>query len=200
MGRNPIAKDRISNPALQKEWLAVLSPMYLRHGIKRYSMGDIAEELGVSKATLYKYFSSRNEILSAIVEAKLVELGVFIDIVENKEIPFRERYENAVRATSTLLAGISVGFMMEVKEADRSLWLKVKKFQDMALQSMGAFYKEGIDKGILNETDPKLLALMDRIFIRAVSDPQFLLDNHMDVKSAFEGYFNIKSKGIFKNI
>ena len=63
MGRKPVDKERIDDPELKSAWIKQLSPIYLRNGLTRFTMDDIASKLSISKATLYKYYASREEIL-----------------------------------------------------------------------------------------------------------------------------------------
>src|SRR5438876_10944376 len=55
---------------------------FFSHGFRRVTMDDLAEELGVSKKTLYAHFSSKIALLEAVladkfagVEAKLTEIA-----------------------------------------------------------------------------------------------------------------------------
>lgn len=160
-------------------------------------MDDVAALLGVSKATLYKHFASRQDLLEEIVRMKLEELAVFEQYLMDESVPFSERYTNAIQASGLLLAGISNQFLLEVKQMHPGLWTDIKAFQDYALALGRAFYRRGMEQGILRQLDPNFLALVDRMFIRAVSDPNFLIENNLDIKSAFEQYFLMKAKGIF---
>lgn len=47
--------------------------LFMRYGIKNLSMEDIARELGISKKTLYQYFSDKNDLVSVIVQKSLEE-------------------------------------------------------------------------------------------------------------------------------
>ena len=40
----------------------------MKNGLRKFTMDDISMKLGVSKATVYKHFSSRTEILEAVVQ------------------------------------------------------------------------------------------------------------------------------------
>ena len=63
MGRKPVEKKRINNPSIRDKWIAELIPVYMENGLKKFTMNDISKELGVSKATIYKHFTSQTEIL-----------------------------------------------------------------------------------------------------------------------------------------
>lgn len=45
--------------------------MFLRYGIRSVSMDDIATELGISKKTLYQYFTDKDELVDAVTTAML---------------------------------------------------------------------------------------------------------------------------------
>ena len=49
----------------EKNILEAAVRVFSRYGVKRTSMGDIAEEAGISRQTLYKSFGNKNEILRA---------------------------------------------------------------------------------------------------------------------------------------
>ena len=74
MGRKPVDKERIDDPELKATWISRLAPVYLRNGLTRFTMDDIASKLGISKATLYKYYASREEILDDVVQRRIEEL------------------------------------------------------------------------------------------------------------------------------
>src|ERR1044072_1725778 len=42
--------------------------LFLRYGIRSVSMDDIANQLGMSKKTIYQYYTDKNELVDAVVE------------------------------------------------------------------------------------------------------------------------------------
>lgn len=198
MGRKPIEKKRINDPITRLKWIEQLKPIYMKNGLRKFSMDDIAKELGVSKATVYKHFSSRTEILEAVVRAKIMEIAAFEELVEDQSIPYMTRYKNAIKNASVQLAGISNQTLLDLRELYPEMWEKVMSLQYFAAERAKAFYQEGIDKGILNDFDPTWLAITDKIFIIGLSNPQFLIDNNLTLQKAVDNYFKLKSQGIFK--
>lgn len=53
------------------EILERASAVFIRYGIKSVTMDDLARELGMSKKTIYKYFSDKNQLVVSIIEMKL---------------------------------------------------------------------------------------------------------------------------------
>ena len=58
--------------------------LFMRYGIKNLSMEDIARELGISKNTLYQYFSDKNDLVSVIVQKSLEETDCEMNIDGSK--------------------------------------------------------------------------------------------------------------------
>jgi AcrR family transcriptional regulator len=52
-------KDRIKQKAKE---------LFMRYGIRSVSMDDIATQLGISKKTIYQYFTDKDELVDAVVD------------------------------------------------------------------------------------------------------------------------------------
>jgi AcrR family transcriptional regulator len=198
MGRKPVDKNRIDDPELKADWIKQLAPIYLRNGLTRFTMDDIASKLGISKATLYKYYSSREEILDDVVQRRIDEIEALeVDLTDDK-IAFTLRYFDIIKQASIMLAEMSNQFLADTRQLYPELWEKMRAFQDRALFVAEEFYKKGIEAGIMNDISPRLLALTDKMFIRSMADDRFLDDYNISLQEAFDGFFEMKSHGIFK--
>lgn len=199
MGRKPKNKERINDPETRKKWIVELMPVYMKNGLRKFTMDDISMKLGVSKATIYKHFSSQTEILEAVVNQKILEIASYEADTMDLDRPYKQRYKNAIRRASIQLAGISNQFLLDLREMYPEQWEKIQALQYFAAERAKAFYQEGIDKGFLhNSFDPAWLATTDKIFLIGLSNPQFLIENNLTLQKAVEDYFLMKSKGIFK--
>lgn len=198
MGRKPVNKDRIEDPDLKASWINKLSPVYLRNGLTKFTMDDISFKLGVSKATLYKYYSSREEILDDVVQKRINEIVELENDLSDGNITFTIRYYNTIKKASMMLAEMSNQFLSDTRQLYPELWVQMKNFQDRALYAAEAFYKNGIEAGIMNPINPRILALTDKMFIRSVADERFFEDYDVSLQEIFDGYFEMKSHGIFK--
>ena len=55
-------KDKILETALH---------LFFRYGIKAITMDDIAKEMGISKKTIYKFFTEKDDIVNALMEENI---------------------------------------------------------------------------------------------------------------------------------
>lgn len=198
MGRKPVDKERLDDPELKASWIKNLAPIYLRNGLTRFTMDDIASKLGISKATLYKYYASREEILDDVVQKRIEEIESLENDLTDDKIAFTKRYFDIIKQASIMLAEMSNQFLADTRQLYPELWEKMRNFQDRALFVAEEFYKKGIEAGIMNNINPRLLALTDKMFIRSVADERFLDEYNISLQEAFDGFFEMKSHGLFK--
>lgn len=199
MGRKPVKKERIDAPLIKEEWVRVLLPVYTRQGLKRFSMNDVAALLNVSKATLYKHFSSREEIIEKSLEIKLQDMASFKEALFSDHMLYIDRYFAAIHLFYNELAGISNEFLSDLKHLYPDIWAKVDFFREYALSQLVAFYKEGLDNHFFNDIDPTILVMNDKWFFDSLSDPDFLLANNLTLQKAFRDYFTLRCYGLFKS-
>jgi AcrR family transcriptional regulator len=161
-------------------------------------MDNVAELLDVSKATVYKYFKSREEIVELCVAVKLDEIQHFSGILTDEKTPFLDRYFLSLEDLTKNVADISNTFLSDLKHLFPETWETVNNFIEYALQILQQYYVEGIAKGMLRKVKPSLMVMSDRFFLQALSDPDFLDSHQLTLKEAFRQYFEMKFFGIVK--
>lgn len=54
--------------------------LIIKKGVENTSLSDIAKEVGISKGTLYYYYSSKNELINDIADKYFLEIGHNINV------------------------------------------------------------------------------------------------------------------------
>lgn len=69
-----------------KERIIESSAKYINlYGVKRFTVDDIAKDLGISKRTIYKYFDSKDELVSEFISTSIKDnINNTLEVV-NKE-------------------------------------------------------------------------------------------------------------------
>lgn len=196
MGRKPIKKKRTEDPARKKEWVKQVMPAFLSRGIKGLSMDEVSEILGVSKATLYKHFSSREEILEQILIHLINNIKKFEERLSDKKVPFLERYFEAVAILVANTAVISTTFLADLKLLYPSIWEHANAFKQYALVVLQQFYQQGIDDGVFRDIDASIYVLSDKMFFEALTDPFELEQLKLNMGEAFKLYFTSRCFGM----
>lgn len=196
MGRKAIAKQRNTNQKRREKYLKKLAPIFYKYGLRTMSMDDICEKLNVSKATLYNYFSSKEEMVEAILQNILNSLSAFEGIIHDEKRSFLSRYFASIELVTKNLAGISNLFLNDLKSLYPNLWIMVERFKDFATGVLEWYYIEGKKLGILNDLNTNILILSDQIFFDALSELKILEENNLTMETAIKDYFKLKVMGM----
>ena len=71
MGRKALDKERKPLNKKQKEWLVNVLPFFYENGIKKPTMDDIANAIGMTKASLYYYYKNKENIICDTIESEV---------------------------------------------------------------------------------------------------------------------------------
>lgn len=115
------------------EVLTVASDYFLSHGYKGTSINAMARDSGISKESIYRYFSSKKELFEAVILKELSEYEEKLRFlnVEFDAIPLDE----ALRATAESILGAVMN--------DRTLALRRLIFQERSRSpDIGEYYYE----------------------------------------------------------
>jgi len=78
------------------------------------SMGEVAEAAGVARATLYRYFPTRESLLDELARRTVVQVAEALDVARLDEVAVDEAFLRAVRA----LVAIGDGFVVLARERE----------------------------------------------------------------------------------
>lgn len=198
MGRTPIDKPRTKNIKKQKEITSALFPIFMEKGIHSLSTEDICKITGKSKATLYKYFESKKEMVQFILEERLSELYHFSDFLNDATFDHKTRYKNAVSVTINAIDGISPLFLSDLSEHYPDLYKGILDLKRLSLDLLKDFYADGIKKNVFMDLSADLLVMNDNLFFTAILESDFIKNQDLNLKEIFEGYFKIRFNGILK--
>lgn len=70
---SPTLRRRLPSADRRQQLLDGSEELFTRHGFEAVSMGDIAAHLGISRPTVYAYFTSTSDILGELLDQRLTE-------------------------------------------------------------------------------------------------------------------------------
>jgi len=129
-------------------------------GIEKTTMDEIATESGFGKATLYYYFSSKDDVFVDIMERGWRELweGIEAKIVE--ETSPKKKFIGIIRKMGQIVTSDKVlyGFLFSapnfIQESQRQTW---KTYQERLYAILQSIIEEGIKKKEFVDLSPSLL-------------------------------------------
>jgi len=197
MGRKSLPKPRLNDQQRKQAWAEELFARFQENGLRAVTMDEAASMLGVSKATLYKYFRSREEILACALGWKLDNIRRFREHLADPNLSYVDRFLGALGLASAELSSISTIFLADLRSLYPSLWEQIQVFIAQSLQDLRAFYEEGIAQGALANVHPGVLVATDESFFQRLADPDFLAAEDLTLREALGHYFTLKFGGLF---
>ncbi len=135
-------KERILRAALE---------LFQVHGIKKTTTNDIARKAGVSPATVYNHFGSKEDLVRATVKYFLESISADFSKIFQGDLPFLEKMEQILLYKSDMLGQYHGEFMqMMISEDPEIRHLVDSMYLTEIRQMIINFYEEGKEQGYVN--------------------------------------------------
>lgn len=129
------------------ETLKVISQLLMKYGLRNISMDDIARELGISKKTLYQWFSSKEDMIDAVID--YITTNITQNHCEDKE---NVTDENAIDTILRVMNNIGkIGKQINpifFWELNKYYPVQAKKLNDFRVKHIHEKIVENLNRGI----------------------------------------------------
>ncbi|WP_255594261.1 TetR/AcrR family transcriptional regulator [Pontibacter sp. HSC-14F20] len=129
-------KDRIATEAFR---------LFCRRGIKGTSVDDIAQHLSMSKKTIYKWFSNKDEIVYWAINSYLSSIDADCERCRHQAPNAIEELFNIMKTTRQVFASIHPGIFYDLQKYHANAW---KKWQEYKNHDFLHRIKENLERGI----------------------------------------------------
>jgi AcrR family transcriptional regulator len=137
--------------------------LILREGMSSLTMGEIASRQGISKKTLYKYFSNKEQLVEETIEGKIAEIGALIEAASRDAgKSFPERLGTILGIVARQLAELGETIVKDVYYREPQLWEKIDKFRrEHIFTAITRLFEEGIRDGwVRTDIESRLVPAM----------------------------------------
>lgn len=188
---------RYTDPEFRGKLCKKLMAPLRSSGFQQLRMDDIAKHMDISKATLYKYFSSKDEIIDQVIEN-------FINYVEEKDaedlpdvdVPYEKRFRDTFVQTYVIASYRSEQFLKDLRETYPDKYAKLEAAIAARNERLRLFYEEGMEAGVFIRQNATLLILQDELLFRNLIDPVYLMKYNLTLRNAICDYYQIKKRQI----
>lgn len=162
-------------------------------GFEQLKMEDIYKIMGVSRAKLYQYFASKEDIVASVVAR-------YVDYIKSVAVPYELAEDSAFIAEfpnffyqNVALWGMTTDlFLEQLKTNYPDLYLEIQELLDYRRQQMERFYDIGRVRGIFYlHLNGKLLIIQDQTLIPRITKPAYLLEYGLTIEQALLDYYHM---------
>ena len=129
-------------------------------GIEKTTMDEIAAESGFGKATLYYYFTSKDEVFIAIMEDGWRQLWEGIESKIVQDVTPRKKFMGIIKKMASIVKSnkILYGFLFtapnHIQDESKQSW---KTYQERLYSILKSIIEEGIKKNEFIDLNPGML-------------------------------------------
>jgi AcrR family transcriptional regulator len=190
----------VSDLEIKNRILDSAKEYYFQNGFSNSTMDDFAHSLGMSKKTIYKYFTSKDDIIREIVRQKLFRMDSSCKILhEDTSIDFIERVKSITTYLSKEMQAMKPTFFLDVQRTMPDLWKEIDAFRkEKIFNDFTQMVREGISLGIFrSDINVEVLVLMYENAISSILHPETLATLPLTASQAYEAIISIVLSGIF---
>lgn len=181
--------------------------LFYECGYSKVTMDQAAKKLGMSKKTLYRYFDSKEAIMSEVTAMFSEELGSGVEaIVSDQTLDYPLKLKKMLNFVALKLSGISITLMEDLQKNLPRLWDQLNHYKkEGAFKRFNRLIDEGVEKGMINErVNKRLIVALYACAIQNLLDPDFVRQMPSEIvrdmphapSTIFDNMINIIYEGI----
>ena len=156
-------QPQVESPRPRKEEiLDIATSLFAERGYEGTSMNDVAERVGMRKASLFYHFTTKDALYEAVLDRLVSRVAVPLGAAYSSDGTFAERLDAAADALTTVLGERPFAARLLLREAmDWGPVMRGKLLERVlfVLEGGAAFVKAGQEAGAFMDGDPKHLVL-----------------------------------------
>jgi AcrR family transcriptional regulator len=168
--------------------LEVAREVVLRHGYRKANLGDVAREAGVSRATVYNYFASKELLLRAIVGHEVEKLRVAVARELDLTAPPDRQLLAYVRARRRHIKKIKDFYILAhhvTRDVMHIVQGEIETQQAQERAYLVGLIRAGVATGLFRTVDPELMGAALFSAVRGL-DEDYVFDSQEDFAQGAE--------------
>lgn len=168
-------------------------------GFFNATVDELAKRNNISKRTIYKYFSSKEEMITSVMQQFITETEALVDqYLNSAEDPVKKIISTA-RLLPERVAMLNPLMLSDLQTHYPQLWDQVEQFRAEKLKHIVNILVQGSQQGYFKEINPVIVTASLLATVRTVINPTFILENNLTMDQAFKAVFDTFLYGIVKS-
>jgi AcrR family transcriptional regulator len=194
-----VSKSPRIDPELRRRIITTGRGLFFNRGFVRVTADEIARQLGISKATLYKAFPSKEEILRAVVADFLNGVLARVEeVLSDERLGFADKLAALFAFVGGRISRLGPVFVRDIQRNAPGIWREIDEFRrDKIFKNFKIILDSGRREGLFrSDVDPDLLIEMFAYLIGEFLNPEAILRSGRPPAEAFESIIKVFFQGI----
>ena len=183
--------------------LSTAKTLFLQFGFSKVTVDEIASRLGISKKTIYKYFTSKDELINTLLEQTISEMDAQCKgILQREDLGFVEKLREMMKNIAVQYSALHRPLMEDLERNAPHIWRRIAEFRSTLVhQGFGKLLREGIEQGMFrDDIDEKLILMIYLNAIESSINPQSLASLPFSAVQVYEAILKVIYEGILTSV
>ncbi len=197
-GTNKSRSRSGKNSSIRQRIVAAARAHFFSHGFRSVTMDDLAEELGISKKTLYAHFPGKIDLLEAVLADKFSSVEAALkEATRAHPDDFPATLHELLAGTQRELDEIKPPFVRDMRQKAPQVFKVVERRRAALIQRyFGELFIEGQRAGMVRKDVPANLIIEILLaMVQAIMNPPKMEELGMMPKEGFTGILKIVLEG-----
>ena len=171
---------------------------FMQSGFSKVTLDEIASELGMSKKTLYKYFESKEHLLSECVSRSMKTIEEKSSQIMTSDMLFTEKIASVVTLIGSQFGRLSKVGAGDLQRNAPEQWTRIETFRrEKILMRFGGLIAQGRAEGFVRADIPDQLVILILLSaVQGIVTPEVLMQHSFSVHDALRAIFTTVFEGI----
>jgi AcrR family transcriptional regulator len=188
----------VRKPVSVDKYIEKIKPIIRKIKYSQLKIDDIAKYMDISKVTLYKHVSSKDEIIQQVVDYYINYFQEADAVVKDDSVSFIERFQKTFAQSLICVIYVSDLFLHDLKEFYPHLFENLAAAQQNRNKNLQTFFESGMDQKIFNRMNPVLFMVQDDAVLRRIMEPSFSIQYDVTLKQAIIDFYKMKQYQLLK--
>ncbi len=168
-----------------------------RDGVRSFTVENLAQDLGMSKKTIYKFFPSKERLLEKMFEFASGQVVWHFKRTMEKEPTAIHQLNRILTLLSSTASKVSIRRLGDIKIRYPQIWKRMEEFRLNRRDDFLTIFKLGQKQSLIRqELDIDLTATMFMHIINSTFQPEFFIQNNLNPTQAFQSFREIFLRGM----
>lgn len=138
-----------------KQIIPQVHKLYQRYGIKSVTMDDVAQHLGISKKTLYEFFTDKEDLVRKVLSWDYDRKLAFFQEIERKNLNAVEELFEVYKMIKEMFKAFNPSVEYDIRKYYPALYSELREIKrtrmyDLSVKNMNKGKREGMFRSDLN--------------------------------------------------
>ena len=182
----------------RQAYVKKLIPIIRTQGFQSLTIQDIAHLMNLSRASLYNYFSSKEDIIMELAHFCIEYIYEAGQTISNEELSYPIRLQKVFEQAVFSAFYSSDIYLEDLKRNCGHFYEKKMQSRKEHWSAIQTFYRKGMEAGIFNALNPTILMMQDETVLKKLLNTTFLYEEELSLKQALFDYYEAKKFQVLK--